>query len=179
MADRRPARVWAMRAAFCGLAVLVMFYHLLPLDMMPPLYAGPDLLTAMCFAWVLRRPDYVPALLVAAVMLLADILFQRPPGLWSALVLLATEFLKSRDRRDRESTFVLEWIAVATTLATITILYRLALALLIVPTGSSFLSLMRYAMTVICYPLVVIVSQYLLGVRRLAPGDFDHSGKRL
>ncbi|EEX16642.1 MAG: rod shape-determining protein MreD [Salipiger thiooxidans] len=179
MAESRPARIWIMRAAFVGLSLLVMFYHLLPLDLLPPRYAGPDLLVALCFAWALRRPDYVPALSVAAVMLLADILFQRPPGLWSALVLMATEFLKSRDRRDRESTFVMEWIAVATVLAVITIVFRLALGLLIVPAGPSFLSLMRFAMTVICYPLVVMVSQYLLGVRRLAPGDFDHAGRSL
>ncbi|MBN9889197.1 rod shape-determining protein MreD [Salipiger abyssi] len=179
MAEARPARIWIMRGTFVGLSLLVMFYHLLPLDMMPPRYAGPDLLVALCFAWALRRPDYVPALSVAGVMLLADILFQRPPGLWAALVLLATEFLKSRDRRDRESTFAMEWIAVATVLLAITIAYRLVLGLLIVPSGTSFLALMRYAVTVLCYPLVVIVSQYLLGVRRMAPGDFDHAGRSL
>lgn len=179
MAESRPARTWIMRGTFVLLAVAIMFYHLLPLDMMPPRYAGPDLLVAMCFAWALRRPDYVPALSVAGVMLLADIMFQRPPGLWAALVLLATEILKSRDRRDRETTFAMEWIGVATTLAAITIVYRLTLALLIVPSGTSFLALMQYAMTVICYPLVVMVSQYPLGVRRLAPGDFDHAGRNL
>lgn len=179
MAEPRPARIWIMRGAFVGLSLLVIFYHLLPLDMMPPRYAGPDLLVALCFAWALRRPDYVPALSVAGVMLLADILFQRPPGLWAALVLLATELLKSRDRRDRESTFAMEWIAVATVLLAITIAYRLVLGLLIVPSGTSFLALMRYAVTVLCYPLVVIVSQYLLGVRRMAPGDFDHAGRSL
>ncbi|ANT59669.1 rod shape-determining protein MreD [Salipiger sp. CCB-MM3] len=173
----RPAKVWMMRATFVALAFALIFYHLLPLDLMPASYAGPDVLTALCFAWALRRPDYVPALLVAAVMLLGDLLFQRPPGLWALLVLMATEFLKSRDRPRRETTFLQEWIAVAVVLAVITILFRLALALLIVPEGTSFLALMRYAMTVICYPLIVLLSQGLFGVRRMAPGDFDHAGR--
>ncbi|MCA0998332.1 rod shape-determining protein MreD [Alloyangia pacifica] len=173
----RPAKVWMMRATFVALAFALIFYHLLPLDLMPASYAGPDVLTALCFAWALRRPDYVPALLVAAVMLLADLLFQRPPGLWALLVLMATEVLKSRDRPRRETTFLQEWIAVAVVLAVITILFRLALALLIVPEGTSFLALMRYAMTVICYPLIVLLSQGLFGVRRMAPGDFDHAGR--
>ena len=179
MAEPRPARIWVMRAAFIGIALLVMFYRLLPLDMMPPRFAGPDILVALCFAWALRRPDYVPALSIAGVMLLADILFQRPPGLWAALMLLAVEFLKSRDRRDRETTFLMEWLRVAIVLLAITIAYRLVLALLIVPTGTAFLTLMRYATTIAAYPLVVILSQGLLGVRRMAPGDFDHAGRSL
>ncbi|WP_353472910.1 rod shape-determining protein MreD [Salipiger sp. H15] len=173
----RPPKVWMMRATFVALTFALIFYHLLPLDFTPAAYAGPDVLTAMCFAWALRRPDYVPALLIAGVMLLADLMFQHPPGLWAALVLMATESLKNRDRPRRESTFLMEWIAVAMVLAVITILYRLVLAVLIVPEGTSFLALMRYATTVICYPLVVLVSQGLFGVRRMAPGDFDHAGR--
>ncbi len=179
MAESRPARILVMRAAFIGAALLILFYHLLPLDMMPPRYAGPDLLVGLCFAWALRRPDYVPALLVAGVMLLADLMLGRPPGLWAALTLIATEMLKRRDRRGPETTFVMEWIAVATTLMTITIVYRLVLGLVLVPAGPPFLALMRFAMTVICYPLVVMVSQVLFGVRRMSPGDFDHAGRSL
>lgn len=179
MAEARPGRTWLMRLAFLGVAMLILFYHLLPLDMMPPLYAGPDLLVALCFSWALRRPDYVPALSVAGVMLLADLMLGRPPGLWAALMLIATETLKRRDRRGPETTFVVEWIAIATTLMTITIAYRLVLGLLLVPAGPPFLALMRFAMTVICYPLVVVLSQVLFGVRRMAPGDFDHAGRSL
>ncbi|EPX78346.1 Rod shape-determining protein MreD [Salipiger mucosus DSM 16094] len=166
-----------MRAAFVALALAIMFYRLLPLDLMPSRLAGPDILTALCFAWALRRPDYVPALLVAGVMMLADILFQRPPGLWAGLVLIATQLLKSRDRRDRETTFFMEWLTVAGLLLAITFAYRLVLALLIVPTGPLLLETMRYAMTIAAYPAVVAVSQYLLGVRRLAPGDYAVSGR--
>lgn len=177
MAETRATRVWIMRAAFVGLALAVMFYHLLPLDMMPPRFAGPDLLVALCFAWSLRRPAYVPAIAVAGVMLLADLLLQRPPGLWAGLVLLGTEFLKSTDRRDRETTFAMEWLAVAGVLLAITIAYRLALGLLIVPAGPSFLAIMRYLTTVAVYPAVVVLSQLLLGVRRMAPGEFSASGR--
>ena len=69
-----------MRAAFVGISLLIMFFHLLPLETTPRRWAAPDLLVCLCFAWALRRPDYVPALAVAGVMLLADLMFQRPPG---------------------------------------------------------------------------------------------------
>ena len=73
------SRTWPMRAAFVALSLALIFVHLLPLETVPRKWAPPDILLAFAFAWVLRRPDYVPALLVAGVFLMADLLLQRPP----------------------------------------------------------------------------------------------------
>ena len=179
MAERSTGRLWGMRAAYLGLAILVLFAHLLPLQTMPRGFAGPDLLVAFTFAWVLRRPDFAPPIAIAAVMLVADMLLQRPPGLWSVLVLLASEWLKGQDRRLRENTFAAEWITVAIALAAITLLYRLVLGLLIVSPGTLFLVVMQYGLTILCYPVAVAVSALVFGVRRPAPGEFDPVGRAL
>ncbi|WGW03884.1 rod shape-determining protein MreD [Tropicibacter oceani] len=177
MVERGPGHIWAMRAAYLALALLVMFMHLLPLQTTPRHFAGPDLLVALTFAWALRRPDYVPALLIAGVMLLADMLFGRPPGLWALLVLVASEWLKRRDRRMRDTTFVAEWLTVAMILFAITLAYRTVLGLLIVPGGALFLTVMQFAMTVIAYPVIVAISHVVLRVRRSAPGEIDPMGR--
>ena len=179
MAERSAARLWGMRAAFTALAVLVLFAHLLPLQTTPSRIAGPDLLVAFTFAWVMRRPDFVPPLLIAGVMLLADLLLQRPPGLWAVLVLLAAEWIKGQDRRLRENTFVAEWITVAMALLAITLLYRLVLGVLIVSPGTLFLVAMQFGMTVLVYPLAVAVSAVVFGIRKTAPGEFDPVGRTL
>lgn len=179
MADNSPARLWTLRATYFGIALLVFFVHLLPLQVMPSRVAGPDVLTALTLAWAIRRPDYVPMLSIAAVMLMADLLFHRPPGLWALLMLLATEWLKSRGRQVRENTFVAEWVTAATTLLFITIVYRVVLALLIVTPGMLSLWVMQYGMTVAVYPLVTAISYLALGVRRSAPGEYDHTGRPL
>ncbi|MBP0481435.1 rod shape-determining protein MreD [Sagittula salina] len=179
MAENGPARLWAMRAAYPALAMAIIFVHLLPLQMMPARFAGPDWLTVLTFAWCLRRPDYVPALSIALVMLLADLLFQRPPALWALLVLLASEFLKSRGRQVRENTFFAEWLAAAMTLLVITLLYRLTLAILIISPGMLSLTLMQYGMTVAAYPVVAALSYLVFGVRRSTPGEYDHTGRSL
>ncbi|EBA08085.1 hypothetical protein [Sagittula stellata] len=180
MAEKHsPTRLWTMRALYPALALLLIFVHLLPLQMLPQRIAGPDFLTALTFAWCLRRPDYVPALSIAGVMLLADLVFQRPPGLWALLMLLASEFLKNRARQLRENTFATEWAAAAATLLAITVLYRLTLAILIISPGMLSLTLMQYGMTVLAYPLVAAVSYLAFGVRRTAPGEFDHTGRTL
>ncbi|WP_425071964.1 rod shape-determining protein MreD [Sagittula sp. S175] len=179
MAENSPARLWTMRALYPLVALLLMFAHLLPLQLTPSRIAGPDVLTALTLAWCLRRPDYVPALSIALVMLLADLLFQRPPALWALLVLLASEFLKSRGRHIRENTFVAEWLVFGASLLTITVLYQLTLAILIISPGMLSLTLMQYGMTVAVYPLVTAVSYLAFGVRRSAPGEYDHTGRSL
>ena len=103
MDELSPLRLWLMRAAFLALTVVLLFFHLLPLDtqpialfapeLSPPLatidpaearlralldqgsdriWIAPDLLIAFALAWSVRRPDYVPALLLAVAFLFAS-----------------------------------------------------------------------------------------------------------
>lgn len=174
-----PSRLWLMRAAFLGLALLIMFFHLIPLDTLPRHWTPPDFLVAFAFAWGLRRPDYAPALSIAAVMLLADLLFQRPPGLMALLVVLGSEYLKNRAGGLREASFAGEWLAVCLTLLSITVVNRLVLGLLAVEQAQLSLSLIQMVMTMLAYPLVVLVTQSLMGVRKLAPSDTDAIGGRV
>ena len=139
---------------------------------------GPDLLIAFAFAWSLRRPEYVPSLLLALVFLLADLLLQRPPGLWAMLALLACENLKGRSRSLRDATFGAEWIAVAVMLAGILIINRIVLSLVLVPAPQLKLSLLELGVTILIYPVVVLITRTVMGVRRAAPGELDTLGGR-
>jgi rod shape-determining protein MreD len=139
---------------------------------------GPDLLVAFAFAWSMRRPEYVPTLLLAALFLLADLMLQRPPGLWAILALLACENLKGRSRTLRDATFGAEWVAVAIWLTGILILNRIVLLLLLVQPPELRLSLLELGITVLIYPGVVFVTRSVMGVRRAAPGELDALGGR-
>ncbi|MGE4327556.1 MAG: rod shape-determining protein MreD [Pseudodonghicola sp.] len=178
MANFSTSRLWLMRAAFLGLGVLIIFFHLLPLDTLPRRWAPPDLLVAFAFAWCLRRPDYAPMLIIAGVMLMADLLFQRPPGLMTLLVVLGSESLKNRAAALRGASFVAEWLAVCLTLLVITVLNRVILAILAVEQAQLSLSLIQMLMTMLAYPLVVVVTQSLMGVRKLTPSDAEAMGGR-
>lgn len=209
MDELSPARLLLMRSLFVALSLLILFFHLLPIDtqpvslfspeLSPPLATidpaearlralldqgsnrfliGPDLLIAFAFAWSLRRPEYVPSLLLALVFLLADLLLQRPPGLWAMLALLASENLKGRSRSLRDATFGAEWIAVSILLAGILILNRFVLSLMLVPPPQLRLSLLELGGTILIYPVVVFITRSVMGVRRAAPGELDTLGGR-
>ncbi|MFP3384044.1 rod shape-determining protein MreD [Tritonibacter sp. SIMBA_163] len=179
MAKTTPAAIWLMRAIFVGLALVIMFFHLLPLDTTPRRWAPPDLLLAVALAWTARRADFVPPLLIAAVMLLADLLFQRPPGLWALLVLLACEFIRSRLPASRETPFLGEWFAVSVVIIAIALLNRMILGMLAVEQAHIALILVQVIMTIAAYPVVVLLSQSVFGVRRLSPADAETLGARL
>ncbi|MEL6376737.1 MAG: rod shape-determining protein MreD [Pseudomonadota bacterium] len=178
MAEHAPIKMWMMRFLFCFLVAICMFVLLLPLQTIPKGWAGPDLIIALSFVWVLRRPEFVPLPLLALIFLLSDLIFQRPPGLWAALALLAAESLRQRASGLRDQTFWSEWLTVTSFLILLTLSYRLCLAMVFVEQAPLGLSLIHLMMTIIVYPVVAFVSAIFFGVRKPAPGDFDTLGGR-
>jgi rod shape-determining protein MreD len=177
MVEQTNSRLWSMRLSFIGLCAVVIFFHLLPLQTAPRNWAGPDLIIALAFSWALRRPEYVPALSVAVIMLLADLMLQRPPGLLALLVVLGVENLKSRARALREAPFLAEWSVVSVVLISITLMNRLVLGILVVQQAPLGLSILQTVVTLMFYPVVVAFSRFVLGVRKAAPGEANAMGR--
>ena len=73
MNEQTLTRVWGMRLAFALIVCVVLFFHLLPLETTPRRWVAPDLILAFAFAWSLRRPDSVPAPVLAGLFLLTDL----------------------------------------------------------------------------------------------------------
>lgn len=179
MNDLSATRLWLMRGAFLLLALVLLFFQLLPLQTTPRSWAGPDLLICFAFAWSLRRPEYVPAPALAFAFFLTDLLLQRPPGLLALLALLGSENLKARSRGLRDGGFASEWFTVAVVIAFVLLGYRVILSLLLIDVPRLSLAASELAFTVLAYPLVVAVTQWLMGVRQAAPGDLDALGQRM
>lgn len=140
------------------------------------LLPGPELLVALTLAWMLRRPDQLPVLLIAAMALLDDLLVLRPIGLGALLLVLASEILRRRQPRWSDLSFVMEWLIVATVLVLMLMGQRLALMLTFVTQPTLGQDLLQLLATLACYPLVVLALRYGLGLRRPAPGEVDELG---
>ena len=178
MTEGSQLRLWLMRGAFLLLTLAILFFQLLPLDTTPRSWAGPDLILAFAVAWSLRRPDYVPPLVLALAFLLADLLLQRPPGLWALLALAGCENLKSRARNLRDAGFGVEWFTVAVVLVMITAAHRIVLLLALIDVPRLSLTLSELGATLLFYPVAVGITRWPMGVRRAAPGDLDVLGQR-
>lgn len=175
-ASTSPARVWAMRLVYFGLCLMMLLLQLLPQQTLPRDLSGPDMIIVLSCAIALRRPDFVPAALVAFVMVLADLLLLRPPGLMAAITVIATEGLRIRARGLRDLPFTVEWLTAGFAMAGIVLAYRLILAVFLIPEADWLLTFSQIFANILAYPLVVVSILALFGVRRAAPGEVDKLG---
>lgn len=178
MSDHASSRLWMMRTGFAVLMLVILFFHLLPLQTATGGLIWPDIALCFAFAWSVRRPEYVPSLLLAAAFLLTDLLLQRPPGLWAVLALIGCEQLKAQSRGLRDSTLMAEIASVAVWIIGIAIAYRVVLSVLLVDAPSFGPLLLQAGATVIAYPLVVAITHCILGVRKAAPDELGGKGVR-
>ena len=171
--------IWFYRIVFVGIALVLLFLRLLPLGSVAGHWPGPDLLVCLTLVWVMRRPDYLPALLIAFVFLAEDLILLRPPGLWTAIILLATEFLRARAALTRELNFVVEWMLVAGLMVAMLLAYRLIFTISLLPQPGFGFALVQTIWSVLCYPVVVMASTLALDLRKPAMGEVDNFGRRL
>lgn len=179
MGDVGTRQVWLHRLLFLALALAMLFLRLLPLRSEAGDMPGPDLLLCLIFAWTMRRPDYLPALLIAAVVLLEDLVLMRPPGLWAGLVVVASEFIRGRVALTRELNFGVEWLLVAGLMVALMVANRMIFALFLLPQTNFGYALLQVVMSMIAYPVVVFLSRVLLDLRKPATGEVDAYGRRM
>lgn len=196
MIDGATREVWLHRIVFVALALVFLFLRLLPMGASQPggcgpqdswclatawlwRMPGPDLLLCIIFAWTMRRPDYLPTLLIAAVVLTEDIVLLRPPGLWTALVVIGSEFIRSRVALTRELNFGVEWLLVSALMVAMLIVYRLCFSVVLLPQPPFGFALVQVIWSILCYPVVVFLSRVVLHLYKPAMGEVDAYGRRL
>jgi len=170
---------WIYRAVFLLLALLWLFLRLLPLGGEPGALPGPDLMLCLIMAWIVRRPDYLPMPLILGVILVEDLVLMRPPGLWTAIMVLATEFLRGRTILTRELSFPVEWALVSGLMVAMLLSYRLILGMVMVPQPPFGFSAVQILWSIGFYPLIVGVSRLVIDLRKPATGEIDDYGRRL
>lgn len=179
MSELAPSRLWMKRAGFALLVLTILFFHLLPLQTAAGGLIWPDLILAFALAWSVRRPQYVPSVLLAGMFLLTDLLLQRPPGLWAMLALIACERIKLQSRNLRDASLASELASVTAWIVGIGLAYRIILALLLVEMPPIGPALIQIAVTVAAYPVVLGITHTIMGVRKATPNDIGRKGARI
>lgn len=179
MIESARARRWLFRLIYVLIALVLVVARLLPLGSDAGDWPGPDVLLCVTLAWMLRRPDYMAPWLIAIVVLAEDMMLMRPPGLWTALVVVATEFLRSRTAFTRELSFPAEWLLMSGMMVAVAFAYRFAFTLAFVPQPPLGFSMMQVVASILCYPFVIWLSAFALKLHKPSPGEVDAYGRRM
>ena len=179
MSERADSKTWINRGVFVVLAFLFIVIALVPRDLRPPAWAAPDFLLAFTLAWVARKPSYLPVIVIAAFFLMADFLFMRPPGLWTALVVVLTEIIRRQNQDFRNMPFLVEWGTIAFGIVAITIVNRIVIAIVMLPQAPLGLTVLQMLATIAAYPFVLVIAHLAFGVSRTARGETGNRGHLL
>ncbi|WP_375261496.1 rod shape-determining protein MreD [Palleronia sp.] len=173
MVDPVTLRRAGFRTLFVAVAFAFVFVRILPFMGPSGGWPAPDLIVILAFAWILRRPEYLPLWLVAIVVLFADVIFMRPLGVWALATVLGTEFLRRRSHTTLEQPFPVEWFRIASVLLVMHAGEALILAVTLVPQPGLGATLLEYLTTVAFYPLAVVATAFVFGVRPPSPNERD------
>jgi rod shape-determining protein MreD len=171
--------VWLYRLGFIAIAVFILFLKLLPLGSLAGDWPGPDLMLCLMLAWVTQRPDHLPNGLIALVVLAEDMILMRPPGLWTALVILATEFLRTRSALTRELGFAAEWLLISGVMVAMLLGYRLVFMIAMMTQPGFGFAFAQTVWSILMYPVVVWMLRIAFHLRKPSPGEVDSMGRRL
>lgn len=173
MIDPYAARRLLYALLFLTISMVVLFVRMLPLHSGAQSFPPPDLILCFAFAWTVRRPDYLPVLMVAAVLLLGDMLSLAPPGIAPLFAILGLEALRSRRGLLADQGFALEWASVAAILALMMLGERIVLGVFFVPQVSFGISVLNLLVTIVAYPVAVLISSLGFRIEWLKPGAID------
>lgn len=171
--------VWVYRAGFVIIAIGLLFLRILNLGSLAGDWPGPDLMLCLMLAWVTQRPDHLPTALIALVVLAEDMILMRPPGLWAAIVILATEFLRGRSALTRELGFMAEWLLIAGVMVGMLLAYRLAFAVAFMTQPGFGFAFAQTVGSILMYPVIVWLLRVVIRLRKPSAGEVDAKGRRL
>ncbi len=175
MTDTSGMMLWGGRALYAVLALVCIYLPLLPVD---PGLRGvvlPDLFFLLSAAWVIRRPDTAPFWLIAIMAFIGDMMLNRPPGLWAFCLLAATEAIRMRAFDQHERMFLQEWIAATLVFGAALAVFHLILFVTLVPVPSNGWTMRLFLVTVISYPIAVLVLHWVVRIRFPEPAKRGRS----
>lgn len=163
MGDAAFWRLQAVRGLYVFSVMLIAVVLLLPIGG-GGRFPGPDLILVLTIAWTMRAPNQLPVVLVGAVLLVADLLLMRPPGLMAAITIVGVEYIRARQTDWRGLTLPIEWAISGAVLTAIIIANAVAQALFAVPQPPLGQTVIRLLFSVMVYPIAVALVLYIFKV---------------
>ena len=153
MMQEPPLRILRLQLTYLAIVALVVLLQTLPLQSLPYPFAPTDVPLAITLAWIMRRPDVMSPILITLAFLFADAILQRPPGLWTLIVLCASIFLRMRTRGRKEVQFLYEWFIISLVIAVSFLVQYFALMFTFLPVPDLQPYLVQVLLSILIYPI--------------------------
>ena len=153
MTQDPPLRVFRLQLTYLAIVALVVLLQTFPLQSLPYPFAPADVPLAITFAWIMRRPDVMSPILITLAFLFADAILQRPPGLWTLIVLCASIFLRMRTRGRKEILFLYEWLIVSWVVGVSFLVHYFALMFSFLPVPDVQQYVVQVMLSILIYPI--------------------------
>ena len=153
MTQDPPLRVLRLQLTYLAIVALVVLLQTLPLQSLPYPFAPADVPLGITFAWIMRRPDVMSPILITLAFLFADAILQRPPGLWTLIVLCASIFLRMRTRGRKEMLFLYEWFIVSWVIGVSFLVHYFALMFSFLPVPDVQQYVVQVTLSILIYPI--------------------------
>ncbi len=165
------SRRWYEVFLFTVLGLVSIGLPIMPMGLTADSIPFPDLMFCLFAAWIVRRPETAPMVLVAGLGILADAMMMRPIGLWALMLLVGTEGLRISERAFRDIPFALEWAYVSGLLIILTILQNVILLVSFADVYDFSTMMWHVLRTIAIYPLVVAVLHWIFRIRAPKPSE--------
>ena len=155
-------RILRLRLTYLLIVMLLVLFQTMPIHTSSNQFAMPDIPLVITFVWVMRRPDVMGPIHITIAFLFADMILQRPPGLWTLIVLCGSMFLRSRTIYFKEVIFFYEWLMIGIVVIICFTAHQFLLLLTFLPTHNLKLIAMQAFLTILLYPVFIWVFRSML-----------------
>ena len=155
-------RILRLRLTYLLIVMLLVLFQTMPIHTSIDQFAMPDIPLVITFVWVMRRPDVMGPILITIAFLFADMILQRPPGLWTLIALCGSMFLRSRTIYFKEVIFFYEWVMISIVVIICVTVHQFLLLLTFLPTHNLVLLVKQALFTIMLYPIFIWLSRPML-----------------
>jgi rod shape-determining protein MreD len=96
MVNFQNIQSWIYYVKYLMICFIILSFQLLPMRIVYQEVLWPNLIYLVTVGWLIRKPSYLPVILILFVHIISDIVLLKPLGLWPALSLIGYEFLRWR-----------------------------------------------------------------------------------
>ncbi len=161
---RRGLKFIARNTLLTVLAILFTALDIQPATLYAVNFSFPNLVYCLFCAWILHTSKGPSLAMVLVTFCVLEIVYGLPPGLWTALMLVATEIVRAKGPRLAAFHFIAEWALVAGLFAAALLLFQLVLLLTFSQAMTTFAISSYLVTTTISYPIIVALTAIMFRI---------------